>query len=364
MKMNEKANVKLSTRSWHYKLIKFILGSAAPTPWNMHNLCPYFWLMIFSMLVFPVVAPIKVLFRLAVYVLDAMDRMLYDGYIRPAAEKWEDALSDLDVFLIWNWELPISKSYIKTRYSGVKPDLRSFAMDWWRSRYDPENTLTNEEVRAEFKKWDENMHTEYHNYRNNARALRDQQDEANARRLESVSKIQTSIGNFLGKIGDAFRSWKSLIVWTKRFVGLCITAVGLVISYFAVNYAGRGVLWLVDNWDWRVVIGVGICLATVFLIIGLIKGLAIIVDTLQERGRTDRFVNLLYNVSLIFYLPMKWVFYNFVWRILLVGGFKLLKNCSIFLWRGIMGFLGIFGEYFGASYTDYCPGIEWEEDED
>lgn len=27
-------------------------------------------------------------------------------------------------------------------------------------------------------------------------------------------------------------------------------------------------------------------------------------------------------------------------------------------------FTGIFGEYFGASYSDYCPGIEWDEKEE
>jgi hypothetical protein len=25
----------------------------------------------------------------------------------------------------------------------------------------------------------------------------------------------------------------------------------------------------------------------------------------------------------------------------------------------VLGSIGIFGEYFGASKKDYCPGIEW-----
>ncbi len=60
---DEKAAVKLSTRSWHYKLVKFILGSAAPTPTNMHNLCPYFWLLVFSILITPIWGPLKLIAR-------------------------------------------------------------------------------------------------------------------------------------------------------------------------------------------------------------------------------------------------------------------------------------------------------------
>jgi hypothetical protein len=32
---------------------------------------------------------------------------------------------------------------------------------------------------------------------------------------------------------------------------------------------------------------------------------------------------------------------------------------AVGLVKGIGSSSGIFGEYFGASYSDYCPGIEW-----
>ena len=32
--------------------------------------------------------------------------------------------------------------------------------------------------------------------------------------------------------------------------------------------------------------------------------------------------------------------------------------------NGIVNSTGIFGEYFGASYSDYCPGIEWKDCEE
>ena len=44
----------------------------------------------------------------------------------------------------------------------------------------------------------------------------------------------------------------------------------------------------------------------------------------------------------------------------------ILKPIGIFIGKLFVGIVkgigsssGIFGEYFGASYSDYCPGIEW-----
>jgi len=32
--------------------------------------------------------------------------------------------------------------------------------------------------------------------------------------------------------------------------------------------------------------------------------------------------------------------------------------------KGLVSSTGVFGEYFGASYSDYCPGIEWVDFDD
>jgi len=39
---------------------------------------------------------------------------------------------------------------------------------------------------------------------------------------------------------------------------------------------------------------------------------------------------------------------------------KLIWKGLCALGRGLANSTGVFGEYFGASYSDYCPGIEWE----
>jgi hypothetical protein len=34
------------------------------------------------------------------------------------------------------------------------------------------------------------------------------------------------------------------------------------------------------------------------------------------------------------------------------------------LGNGLKNSSGVFGEYFNASYSDYCPGIEWVDTEE
>jgi hypothetical protein len=66
-----------------------------------------------------------------------------------------------------------------------------------------------------------------------------------------------------------------------------------------------------------------------------------------------------YFLLYVIWIPIKFIFYNFLWEIVLV-------NTGLFIWklfralgRGLANSTGVFGEYFSASYTDYCPGIEW-----
>jgi len=42
--------MRVKRDSLHYKLVKYVLGDKAPTPKTMQNGCPYFWLLLFSVL--------------------------------------------------------------------------------------------------------------------------------------------------------------------------------------------------------------------------------------------------------------------------------------------------------------------------
>jgi hypothetical protein len=92
--MANKAFVRLSTNSWHYKLIKWTLGSNAPTPQNMHNLCPYFWLLVFSILIQPIFAPIKLIGKGLLSFANGLEYIANKYMYQPYANDWYANLSD------------------------------------------------------------------------------------------------------------------------------------------------------------------------------------------------------------------------------------------------------------------------------
>lgn len=369
--MSEKASVKLSTKSWHYKLIKFILGGIAPTPENMFNLCPYFWLLVFSLLVTPIVAPIKLILmgfvRMADGLADLMDKLI----ILPSAERWEDGLTDLDVYQILQWDKELQKFYKLAYFKGEAFHKKEkFAYNWWRKTYkmpvfeedSPEKVYGT--YTDEFSEWINECQKEYDR-------ILDEMSERDAEKAkkkeeyeENLKKFRTGMDNLGDRIKGAVLSWKTLIKWTKRVVGLIVTGALLVATYFVVNYMGRGVLWLVDNWDWTIFLIVILAiagLATGALIMHLLKMWA---DYIESKGAMNVwYTKGLYYLILGVFLPFKWIFYSFLWKWVLVNIWYLIKRGARLVWGSLLGFLGIFGEYFGASYTDYCPGIEWEEDE-
>jgi hypothetical protein len=73
---------------------------------------------------------------------------------------------------------------------------------------------------------------------------------------------------------------------------------------------------------------------------------------------------LAYGAVYILWVPVKFFFYTFLWNIVIVNvAMFIYKILSSFV-KGLANSTGVFGEYFGASYSDYCPGIEWVDTEE
>ena len=364
--MSEKASVKLSTKSWHYKLIKFILGSAAPTPYNMNNLCPYFWLLVFSLLVVPFVAPIKGIAKFLTWFFNGFINLLESSMISPIADNWEKSLTDFDVYQIWTWDQEVNKFFKSVHKKDDRPiDHSDFAREWWTKKYgeDPFKNQYEGGYTEKFQKWLNEMREKDAALKTAEYTKEKEEYVKKLQRKEKLEKFGKGVDNIFQKVGDEFRSWKNLIKWTKRVVGLIITLLGLVVTFFVVNFIGKGILLLIINWSWPVFFGVLIVLAVIGLGALFVHFIGILIKYIEAKGRKVWWINILYYLSMVVFYPFKWIFYNFFWKILCVGGWYLIKKGAIGLWDGILGFLGIFGEYFGASYTDYCPGIEWDQDE-
>lgn len=367
----EKASVKLSTKKWHYKLVQFILGGLAPTPQNMHNLCPYFWLVIFSMMVTPVYGPLKLIALGFAKGLDTMANLMDKYLIIPAADAWGDKLTDLDAWQILSWDYEIKKIY-RTVYGDNDNwmDKERFVYDWWRTTY-KKKVFANEKEGQTYGKYTKGFESWYDACREEAdrigaeaRANKLAEQEKKQRYENKMRNFRDNTDAFFDDLRDKIYSWKSIIKWTKRTLGLIVTVAGLVGVYFIVNFAGRGVLWLVENWNWDTFVTAMIVLASLGAGIGIVWLLGLWIKYIEAKGALNIwYIKLLYYLTMIVWWPCKVIFYRFLWQLVLVNLWFFIKRGARLVWGSILGFLGIFGEYFGASYSDYCPGIDWEENE-
>ena len=367
----EKASVKLSTKKWHYKLVKFILGGLAPTPQNMHNLCPYFWLLVASLLVTPVYGPLKLLAIGFAKILDATANMMDKFLIIPAADSWEEKLSDLDVWQILSWDYEIKKVF-RSVYGDDHRYMNKerFSYDWYRKTY-KKKVFVNEVEGQTYGKYTKGFETWFETCRDEAERITEEARAAKKALQEKKEAYETRMRNFrynadsfFDNIKDRVSSWKSIIKWTKRVVGLIVTGAFLVATYFIVNFASRGVLWLVENWDWHVFLIAMIVLAAFGALVGLVALLQAFFKYMEAKGAMNLwYIKVLYYLTMIVWWPCKIIFYRFLWQLVCVNGWFLIKRAARMVWGSFLGFFGIFGEYFGASYTDYCPGIEWDENE-
>ena len=82
-----------------------------------------------------------------------------------------------------------------------------------------------------------------------------------------------------------------------------------------------------------------------------------------------RFKEYLYVIPfLILYLPLRFVFKTIIWNIIYYVLYKFLwgtiiVGIAVGFKEGFTEFGGIFGDYMDASYSDYCPMINWDKKE-
>jgi len=333
----------------------------------MHNLCPYFWLLVFSLLVCIVVLPIKGIIKVLLW-FEVGYNTLLDKIFIPVATSWEEKLTDLDVYQIYSNDKQINKLYKK--YFEVEDYYRgpeNFVYKWFEKTHG-KKVYTKDVKDLHYYNRSQFYTREFFDWQAKCgKELSDLKDEKRLNELEktqfeeSLSDIRSNAGDWFDRIANIVSSWKNIIRWTKRVVGLLVTSVGLAVTYVVVNFIGRGVLLLIENWNWGVFLNISIFMGVCAALIGLYYLARVLVIFIANKGLDDWYIKIAYYALLVVYWPLKIVFYYFFWQLLLVNLWYLVKGGARIIWGSLLGFLGIFGEYFGASYTDYCPGIEWEE---
>ncbi len=393
----------VSMKSWHYRLIKFILNDNAPTSKTMQNGCPYFWLLVLSMLALPFV----LLWKGAKFLVLLVPKILL-WFLEMMINTWIKSLDDETAYEMY-WKS--SRGYVKMPvtaklfFNESEEDFYDYFLN---EKYGLKCGINSEEYIQKKKeiqiKWDtwrrerNDKHIKENELDNERRAKERERErlqkvrrEANRKAWEARMKpINDGFANLFISIGNVFRSlkpttdWKVLVKRTKRFVGAIITLIVLAFTFIVVNFIVYGLIafidWSIAHW---LVYTVILCIAA---IAGIVYLLCVVLGSWfqniinkYDRGRKIWYVEplvwlwyavkyiglgIFYLLLYIIWIPVKFFFYTFLWNIILV-------NVGLFLWKiikkfakGIANSTGIFGEYFGASYSDYCPGIEWTDVEE
>lgn len=358
MELNEKkSSVSISEKDWHFRLINYVLGDFAPTSRDMHNLCPYFWLLVFSLITVPFVGAFKISKKIFFKIGDFLEKTILGPLDAKIALSFQNKINDDDVYnyykkcIIKNyrnrWDNIIgSESDILIKYLKEKHNIIVNANDLYYGVNNKDYINLIKEIKAKHLQKENDIY------------------ERKEKRSKQISDIVDNTTDKLENVVTKVKSWKTIILWTKRFIGLLITTVGLVITYFILNYVSLGLTYIVTNISLDQLIIIVSIVGIVASVIALAIGISKLAKFLQYHGRNLLIIDLLakfFQYTII--LPGKIIFVSFLWNFLLKNVAAFIAIIGITIWKGILGSLGIFGEYAGHSYTDYCPGIEWEDEE-
>ena len=399
--------MRISKKSWHYRLLKYVLRDNVPTPQDMQNGCPYAWLLVFSMLVVPFI----VLFKVVRWAILLIPKALF-WVLEEMVNSWIAGLDDEDAYnMYWDDGRGGGSKMPKTAKIFFNNSENGFFDFFLSKKYkdlsidDPNYDAKREEIKAKWKVWREDLDEKRTAQRKETQEKNAKRDalkrEHDRKRKESKErwdvKMQpmrdwiTNTSIWFRKTFTVERGRRNMIVKrTKQFVGAVVTLVILTATFFVVNYVSLGLMvatdWCIANWQ------IFACLVILAVVVGILYLLYVLITSWGQavvnkynHGKKVWYIEpLIYLVwypvkyaaiaiaflaVYIIWTPIRFILYFllFKWFAKPVGLFIGLFIGRVFvnLCKGLVGSTGIFGEYFGASYSDYCPGLEWVDfDED
>ena len=385
--------MKVSMKSWHYSLVKYVLGSSAPTPQTLQNGCPYFWILMFSL----IAVTFKVIGIGLLEVIILFPKMFF-SLLEYSFNSWVDSVDENALYSMTYTDrridmlkIPLtSKMYLKHGGNKYGTELLSkfitkkYSLEWNSEEYNQRY----EEIR---KKWDAwyteraeinrannlRQQAEYRAHEKKRRIAKERWEAGILPYVTAIDGLFTAIENYYKEI----KSWKNLIKRTKQTVGVIVTALLLWATYVIVSLFSYALMYVIDACitNWVVFVALGLIVAAagiIYLLYIFVRGWLDGVVSKYKFGKKVWYIEpfiwtlyypLKYTVMGIVYAglyvivkPLIFIFYKFIFKIILVSLGKLLLNIG----RGILGSTGIFGEYFQADYSQYCPGLEWTDTEE
>lgn len=338
--------IKITPDCWHYRLIKYV--------WNINpkmfmNLCPYFWLTIASIVLVPFVwvcrQIVKYLKKLYVWVekyLDKISDKELENYVKTLNTAQIIEVSEngycYDDRLTCDVRIP--KSLIK-KYSYY------YIIYKWLEL----NKMTEESLTQYKGQWEE-----FKRRKIDERDVKEKQKRIKEKKKEEkLDKLKKD----REKINKAIRN-------TKYITGVIITALlafafFYVVKMFVYLFVLLTEFILFDLMATITVLGVTLGIVLLCIIIALyckrVEGIVDRIINWQHASIKEWIITAPALIVLgTLYVICYCILYTFLWKWIIYAAYKGLKDA-------LFTFTGIFGEYFGASYSDYCPGIEWDEND-
>lgn len=390
--MEEKTkHIQLSTDQWHYKLIKFVFGKMTPDPTTMVNLCPYFWILIASLFLVVFITPFKLLGWLLKWIFEEIIASI-ERQEESRSRRWVSGLSKVEALELYSQATEGYEEYLRSRFLRIPKRIAEKTSKWglldkWaRSQgYNASDPDYKEKLEEAFKLVREERKTllaeldgiRSEKWKKDAEKRRCKEDRERKieERMDSITNIfNPSIKKVKKALTFKANDYTSIIKITKQFVGLLLTGILAVATFFLVQLTLWFIFWLINIWYWPNIVYFLGCFGAAIVIIAALVGLAYLIQYLSEKAKEYREDNdiIIWYVrpfiyldigtysfgKFVFYYPGRFIFYSFLWKCIVVGLiYGILKS----FWNAIIKAIGIFGEYFGSSYTDYCPGIKWEK---
>lgn len=350
MEDNHEKLVSISDKSWHYRLIKYTFQVEGK---EFKNLCPYFWLMMASLFVCPFVFIGKQLSKTWNKIDDLIGGFV-DSIFTKEYNKFIENLSEDDLYLLYTYSRRYYSNNLKLNkiipsFIFEKKDMYTIFDDWAVKHGRNPNKLEKKAIKFRDNKLNDYVEKKdllvkpkIDSYRVIEKSLKTEDDRKRAQKIAKISK----------KIGG--------IVITILFAILAFFGIQLLI--LLINVSIQYCILHPENFSKALTI-IGYLVLLVLVLYVILK-----VATSLCNMAFDKISNKDYkSVTIkewIFFAPIIFLSYGLWWLIKDV----IWKGIMVSTWNGIVTTVttcgGIFGEYFGASYSDYCPGIEWEENED
>lgn len=336
-----KSEIKLSPKSWHAKLIKWVFGFKTS---DFKNLCPYFWLLVASIFLVIPVTPLKLIFLGLSWIFGK-----FEGYIESEIEKsFEDMpkeISDGERYILYAYfsgDDDLKRSVCYGEASKIKDRLETKITKISRNRKGLRDLYDLLPANKSWKKLKISLDHEIQERREIRRRIeqrekvREQKKKRQKELIAEITNATKDITKFLACLSIVALGYCFCYVLTMFVSWICFVPFSNIIDFFYILVAillgiliASIVIWAsceIHEW-WKVKESKTtlewVILSPVFLISVIVRGI-------------------------------KWL----LWDILVI---KFLGGIAIGVRAGFMEYGGIFAEYLNASYSDYCPGINWED---